>query len=114
MEVEALVLPRITKDLPSHQVRIHPSCPILRKSTTFGQSGKTDLLLGVEVYVETLHPGRKTGPSGSPTAIETSYGWVICGKTAVDHTCSRLGIYHSLVESPDDFLRRFWEIEEAL
>ena len=117
MDVEALVLPRITKDLPSHQVKIHPSWSHLEEvnlaDPTFGQSGKIDVLLGVEVYVETLHPGRKTGPSGSPTAIETSYGWVICGKTAVDHTCSHLAVYHSLVESPDDFLRRFWEMEDA-
>ena len=39
---------------------------------------------------------------------------MICGKTAVDHTCSHLAVYHSLVESPDDFLRRFWEMEDAL
>ena len=83
----------------------------------FGRPGKIDVLLGVDVYAETLH-GRRSGPSGSPTAFETIFGWVLAGSTSNNNmrVSSHHGVasFHSqLVASGDELLRRFWELEES-
>lgn len=44
---------------------------------TFGEPGR--ILHGIEVYVNMLRHSRWVGPPGSPTALDTSFGWVLCG-----------------------------------
>ena len=39
-----------------------------------------DLLLGAEVFASILLDGRRTGPRGTPSAINTCLGWVLLGK----------------------------------
>lgn len=58
--------------------------------------------------------GRRNGPFGSPSAFETKFGWVLAGRTN-SHTTSPLGVaaHHVAVESGDDVLRKFWEVEES-
>ena len=51
----------------------------------FGRPGRIDILLGVDVFVEVLMHGRRTGPPGTPIAFETLFGWVLAVKT---DTCS--------------------------
>ncbi len=46
----------------------------------FANPGRIDLLLGVDVLVDALLPGRRIGPPGSPTALETHFGWVLAGR----------------------------------
>ena len=43
---------------------------------TFGQPGRVDVLLGVDVFAEVFHEGRRTGPPTSPVAFETEFGWI--------------------------------------
>ena len=66
---------------------------------------RIDVLLGVDVFVEALRHGRRKGPPGSPTALETMFGWVLCGNTEQDilHPSS-VTTYHTLVEAGDDIL----------
>ena len=82
----------------------------------FGQSGRIDILLGVDIFLDVLRQGRRSCPSGSPTALETEFGWVLCGGSTSSHDCITnvcVTSLHSSVTSDDDILRRFWEIEEA-
>ena len=78
---------------------------------TFGEPRRVDLLLGVDVFVSVLRDGWRTGPAGSPVAIETAFGWVVSGggilspKEVVSH--------HASVFDSDDILRRFWEVEQV-
>ena len=39
------------------------------------------MLLGVNVYVDSLLHGRWCGPPDSPVAFETVFGWVLAGRT---------------------------------
>ncbi|KMQ90468.1 hypothetical protein RF55_9776 [Lasius niger] len=48
------------------------------------------------------------GPDGSPTAQLTIFGWIISG--SVTRTAETASL--SLVESLDESLRKFWEVEE--
>jgi hypothetical protein len=40
----------------------------------FGRPGRINVLLGFEIFVETLLQGRQIGPPGSPCAFETEFG----------------------------------------
>ena len=109
MEVSAIVVPRVTRDLPLHPV---PSWNHLEDiplaDPDFGHPSRIDLLLGVDVFVETLHQGRRFG---SPSAFETGFGWVLAGRLSLpgpNHVAS----HHASFVAGDDLLRRFWEIEE--
>ena len=46
----------------------------------FGIPPRIDLLLGAEVFTNILCDGRRTGPGGMPSALNTCFGWVLFGK----------------------------------
>ena len=46
----------------------------------FRTPAQIDLLLGAEVFASILRDGRRTGPRGTPSAINTCLGWVLFGK----------------------------------
>ena len=116
MDVTAIVVPKVTCDLPTHPVPFNSKWDHLIDLTLadpeFGTPGRIDVLLGVDIFVEALCHGRRKGPSGSPIALETIFGWVICGKVESDIPQFSVAAHHTLVESGDDILRKFWEIEE--
>ena len=51
-------------------------------------------------------------PPGSPSAFETSFGWVIAGAIRSGQLSMQLVSHHTSVLTGDDLLRKFWEIEE--
>ena len=68
------------------------------------------------MFVDVLRHGRRSGPPGSPTALETKLGWVLCGSSGSSPDSSNhasVTSLHSFVTSGDDIIGRFWEIEEA-
>ena len=82
----AIVVPRVTCDLPVHPVAFGSTWSHLDDLSLadpdFGCPGKVDLLLGVDIFTEALLQGRRTGPSGTPVAFETVFGWVLAGPTS--------------------------------
>ena len=92
----------------SHLVSLPLADPAL------GEPGRIDLLLGVDIFVDILQCGQRTGLPGSPVAIQTEFGWVLCGSSA--HSSPDVNLHvmalHASTVCGDDLLRRFWEIEE--
>ena len=78
----------------------------------FGCSGRINLLLGVDIYTNALLHGWRSGPTGSPVAFETIFGWVLA--TPIPHLTLPLIMCLYTALNDDDVLRRFWEIEELL
>ena len=119
IEVTAVIVPKVTCDLPTAPVAFDLNWSHLSDiplaDPGFGQPGRIDVLLGADVFVGILREGRRKGPGNSPTAFETDLGWVLCGNTGASSfsTPSTIASYHTSVEGPDDTLRRFWEMEEA-
>ncbi len=107
MHISAIVVPRVTCDLPIQPVHYDPQWNYLSglrlADPEFGQPGKIDLLLGIDAYTDVLLQGR------------TKFGWVLAGRTN-SHTTSppSVSAHHVAVESGDDVLRKFWEVEETL
>lgn len=115
--VSAVVVPKVTCDLPVHPTPLDPNwshiAGLSLADPQFGSPGAIDLLLGVDLFVETLLHGRRQGPPGTPRALETEFGWVLAGATNGDPPASKLVSHHVALLSGDDLLRRFWEVEES-
>ena len=110
-DVSAVVVPRVTCDLPLFSIPFNTKWKHLSNirlaDPTFGCPGRIDVLLGVDVFVEVLLHGRRTGPHGSPIAFETKLGWVLAGSTAscVPSTC--VATHHVFLITGNDILRKF-------
>ena len=115
-EIEAMVLPKVTSDLPLHPVPLDGRWQYLwglqLADPECGSPGNIEVLLGADVFSDVLLHGRGSGPPGSPTAIETCFGWVLAGAVDCDQPQSRIVSHHTSVLSGDDLLRKFWEVEE--
>ena len=116
----AIVVPRVTCDLPFQPVHMDPQWSHLSglalADPDFASPGRIDLLLGADIYADVLLHGRRCGPHGTPTAFETQFGWVLTGRTTSSSHSSNQGTvatHHTSVASGDDILRMFWEIEES-
>ena len=114
--VTAIVVPRVTCDLPLHSISFDSKWKHLSNiqlaDPNFGHPGRIDMLLGVDVFVEVMLHGRRTGPHGSPIAFETRLGWVLAGNTKSCAPSTRIATHHTSILTGDDILRKFWEIEE--
>ena len=114
--VTAIVVPRVTCDLPVHPVAFSSTWTHLNNlplaDPNFGCPGRVDFLLGVDIFTAALLHGRRIGPPGTPIAFETVFGWVLAGSTDQSTSGSVVTSHHTFVTAGDDLLRRFWEIEE--
>ena len=115
MEVSAIIVPHVICDLPLHPVSFDSSWhhveDIDLADPDFGHPGRIDLRLGVDVCVETLFQGRRTGPSGTPSAFKTEFGWVLAGRLDSPGP-SHVTSHHASFAFGDELLRWFWEIGE--
>ena len=79
--VEALILSKITSNLPIRPVSLdtkwkHLDCLQLA-NPGFATTGKVDLLLGTDFFSRVVLHGWRVGPSSSLSALKTQYGWVL-------------------------------------
>jgi hypothetical protein len=83
----------------------------------FAQPDCIDILLEADIFVDVLRHGWRTSLSGTPTAFETEFGWVLYGSTGSTTSSAQANLhittFHTSVVSEDDILRKFWEIEES-
>ncbi len=116
INVTAVVVPKVTCDLPFHPIPFKTEWSHLSNlqlaDPGFGHPGKIDILLGIDVFVGVLLHGRRSGPPGTPVAFETLFGWVLAGSTEVCGPSNQVATHHVLCVTGDDILRRFWEIED--
>ena len=110
----AFVLPRITTDMPISPVSSISKWKRLSglelADPEFGTPARVDVLLGADYYGEVLAHGRRWGPKGTPYAQRTCFGWVL--DVPLQSKDYKPSAYTCCVAMEDDFLRRFWEIED--
>ncbi len=119
INLSAVVIPQVTCELPISAVPYSSSWKHLSNirlaDPTFGKSGKIEILLGVDVFVSVLRQGRRYGPTNSPTAIETSFGWVLaCSTQLTPRVSNEIVTHHAAIGNVNDILRKFWEVEERI
>ena len=119
ISVTAVVVPRVTANLPLKSIQLNPEWKHLSgiqlADPDFGFPSKVDLLLGVDVFVNVLLNGQRIGPPGTPTALETVFGWVLAGGVGSGRFAANniMISNHVSIFTGDDLLRKFWEIEEG-
>ncbi|OXA42254.1 uncharacterized protein LOC110859464 [Folsomia candida] len=123
MKVKALIIPKITGDLPLNPISQHqwPHLQNLKLADpSWHQPLPVDMLLGAEFFFEVTKDGKKTGPPGSPVALNSSFGWMIGGgcpdyNNSLLRNVSHLSTTDHMTEeqSLDQAMRKFWEIEEV-
>ena len=98
-DVTAVIMPRVTCDLPLQPTPFKPEWTHLSDLTLadpdFGVPGRIDLLLGIDVFTQVIRQGRRTGVPGSPSAFETMFGWVLAGETNICMSNLSVVSYHT-------------------
>ena len=106
--ITAIVVPRVTCNLPVHPVSFGSTWTHLNDlpltDPHFGTPGRIDILLGVDVFTSSLLHGRRIGPPGTPAAFETVFGWVLAGSTNQDVSESLVMSHHTLIATSADLL----------
>ena len=72
-DVEAIIIPHITCQLPVQPVHSLPHWKhlndVILADPNYEIPQRINLLLGIDVFVNVMLQGRRTGPPGSPTAL---------------------------------------------
>ncbi|XP_017879128.1 uncharacterized protein LOC108624382 [Ceratina calcarata] len=73
-----------------------------------------DILLGAEVYAQVIREGIRRIDDHSPIAQNTVFGWVLSGPCEGATSQNTVRTLHcNVLESLDEAIRRFWEIESV-
>lgn len=114
--INAIVLPKLTKRLPSVSFNICDSNGLQELELAdphFNKSSNIDIILGNDSERFINLEGIKKDICGNASAYNTVFGWVLCGPVQSNtvHTFST-----NVISSEDDklnaILRKFWESEE--
>ena len=116
-DVSAVVIPHVTCPLPTSSPPPESNWSHIEglqlADPTYWQPGAVDLLLGVDIFVSSLLHSQRSGALGTPTALETEFGWVLAGNTHGSISPpTQYVTHHTTVLSGDDVLHKFWELEE--
>ncbi|XP_058449060.1 uncharacterized protein LOC131429022 [Malaya genurostris] len=114
--VELLVLPKLTVDLPTVSVdstswQFPPDIQLA--DPNFCRSNPVDLILGAEVFFDLFKvTGQISLGNGMPVLINSELGWVVSGRTT---TCQRITPVIANVATNVDLhnlMEKFWALEE--
>ncbi|XP_076278422.1 uncharacterized protein LOC143208163 [Lasioglossum baleicum] len=114
--LEALVTTSLVAPTPSKHVA-PKDWPHIRglplADPDFAEPAHVDVLLGADVCGLLLRE-RKVGPTGTPVAVHTPFGWMLIGPVGEEQSSTRRTRIHQVsCQEPLPDLRRFWEIEEV-
>ena len=74
--------------------------------------GNVDLLLGADVFSRTVLHGQRFGPSRTPFAFKTCFGWVLASVVNGPQQKDQTRTCCFSTTTVDDLLKRFWELED--
>ncbi|CAI6367665.1 unnamed protein product [Macrosiphum euphorbiae] len=119
--INFMTLPKITSKLPTSPIHVSNSYTVPEyiefADPTYATPGEIDLLLGAEVFFDTLRSGQYKPTANGLVYQETAFGWVVAG--SVQQHSSNSG--HTFVAQtlPSDCCRqiekqisKFWHLEE--
>ena len=121
--VNLVVLPKVTINLPRHDLAALQKLPHLQDLTLavpqFYQTKRVDMILDSDVFDEVLLPNKVAGPPGTPSAWNTNLGWGVMGRYTISNHVSvpSAAVNLTLDEESEDTrldkaLERFWIMEE--
>ncbi|XP_049287301.1 uncharacterized protein LOC125765857 [Anopheles funestus] len=116
-ELDFLVTPRITGELPSKSFDISQwpiSSEQVLADPTFNRRGPVDMLIGADCFWNLMQDGRcELGPN-RPVLRYTKLGWIAGGVIASDTTIVARTLCHTADDEPlIDLLRNFYKVESC-
>ncbi|XP_058816901.1 uncharacterized protein LOC131680198 [Topomyia yanbarensis] len=114
--LEFLVLPKITIDLPSTSVdtsdwEIPPSIQLADPS--FCSTNPIDLILGAEIFFDLFKvSGRIPLGNNLPVLVNSVLGWVVSGRSSHGQPIAPIVANVATVTDVHRLMERFWSIEE--
>ncbi|XP_036327135.1 uncharacterized protein LOC118739731 [Rhagoletis pomonella] len=111
---EALCVDRLTQNHPGHTInneKLKYFNNLKLADPQYNLTGRIDIILGADIFSEYLLQDKIVHPSGSPSAIQTIFGWVIIGNVA-DQRNLEIVAAHMTVDLGEQ-LQQFWKIEEC-
>ena len=95
MAVEAVVLPKVTTNVPSMSVPFNnnwkPLSNLQLADPNFDTFGSIDLILGADVFSRAVLYGQPFGPPRSPFAFKMAFEWALAG--TIDNRRYKCPIY---------------------
>ena len=111
--VNALVLPKVTADLPASKFKpdTHTHLQHLKLADPqWFKPGPVDILLGADIFWSLIKANRISGASGSSIAVDSKLGWLVAGKIETNSS-GNLHVHFAMETNLDETLRLFWELE---
>ncbi|XP_058448745.1 uncharacterized protein LOC131428715 [Malaya genurostris] len=115
--VELLILPKVTIDLPSLNVDTTTwKIPegITLADPAFNLPSAIDVVLGAEIFFDLFSvPGRIYLGDTCPLLINSVFGWVVSGKARGEFVANSALCNLAIVDNLQTTMERFWTIEEG-
>ena len=106
--VNAFIVPQITGNQPACAVSFNQNWKHLEGLITdpeYNKPRSIDILLGVEIFVEVIRHGRRSGPHNAPTALNAEFEWVLAGSAGAQTDGQLVSTHFTSVVTGDDLLR---------
>ena len=112
--VDEVVLSTVTTDLPTQSGAYDQQCRPLTGlqlvDLDFGKPGHIDILLGEDVFSQSVCHGQRYRPIQSPTVFSTRFGWVLAGRVGGNHQQREETSCSSSTTSCHSLLKKVWEV----
>ncbi|XP_011258489.2 uncharacterized protein LOC105252680 [Camponotus floridanus] len=113
-QISAHILPKLTSVILSAPITMRP-WPYFEglslADPQFGSPSAVDLIIGADLYPQIIKEGLRKGPSNTPIAQLTAFGWVISGPVSSESPHLAARSCHITMDSRlYDFLHRLEEI----
>ncbi|XP_065087475.1 uncharacterized protein LOC135709180 [Ochlerotatus camptorhynchus] len=114
--VEFLVLPKVTIDLPATSVDtstwdMPPSIQLADPS--FDSTNPVDIIIGAEIFFDVFKvAGRIPLGNNLPVLVNSVFGWVVAGKSTVSPSTALVVANVATVTDIHKLMEKFWTIEE--
>ncbi|XP_075156162.1 uncharacterized protein LOC142229484 [Haematobia irritans] len=118
VDVRALVVPRLSGDLPSTSINrsVLTNFPDIQLADPkFYESDRIDLLIGADLFNSIMLENVHRNICGSLIAQETVFGWIVTGPVQSHPKISSFSTVVSFCTETnlEKQLKRFWEVEEV-
>lgn len=119
--INFMTLPKITSKLPTGPIHLNNSYTIPKyiefADPTYAKPGEIDLLLGAEVFFDTLRSGQFKPMINGLVYQETAFGWVVAGSVQqytrnVEHTFVAQATTSHCCQQLEKQISNFWRLEE--
>ncbi|XP_058448943.1 uncharacterized protein LOC131428901 [Malaya genurostris] len=116
LDVDCLIINKITSPLPSHDIPIDEwklPTNLFLADPTFNKCGDIDMIIGNEHFFTCFTKSAKMQICKSlPLLVESSFGWLVSGVANTEKQPFTSGILAISLQPLEESIARFWEIEE--